>query len=94
MTALISSLMAGLKQCTGHLAQVVLPSWKGHLVQEKRFYEALKNDREMNRRKYGNHPRRKGRAKYTISPNKPKYDLDVEVRPVFIYDEIGEEVRI
>jgi len=71
-----------------------IPSGKGHLVQKKRFYEALKKDREMNRRKYGNHRRRKGRAKYTISPGKPKYDLDVEVRPVIIYDEIGEEVRI
>lgn len=71
-----------------------IPSGKGHLIQKKRFYEALKKDREMNRRKYGNHGRRKGRAKYTISPGKPKYDLDVEVRPVFIYDEIGEEVRI
>lgn len=71
-----------------------MPSGKGHLVQEKRFYEALKKDREMNRRKYGNHGRRKGRARYTISPGKPKYDLDVEVRPVFIYDEIGMEVRI
>lgn len=71
-----------------------IPSGKGHLVQKKRFYEALKKDREMNRRKYGSHGRRKGRAKYTISPCKPKYDLDVEVRPVFIYDKIGEEVRI
>lgn len=71
-----------------------IPSGKGNLVQKKRFYEALKKDREINRRKYGNHRRRKGRAKYTISPSKPKYDLDVEVRPVFIYDKIGEEVRI
>lgn len=71
-----------------------IPSGKGNLVQEKRFYEALKKDREMNRRKYGSHGRRKGRAKYTISPRKPEYDLDVEVRPVFVYDKIGEEVRI
>lgn len=71
-----------------------IPSGKGHLVQKKRFYEALKKDREMNRRKYGNYRRNKGRAKYTISPCKPKYDLDVEVRSIFIYDKIGEEVRI
>ena len=71
-----------------------IPPGKGHLVQKKHFYEALKKDREMNRRKYGNYRRNKGRAKYTISPNKPKYDLDVEVRSIFIYDEIGEEVRI
>jgi len=71
-----------------------IPSGKGHLVQKKRFYEALKQDREMNRKKYGHHRQSKGRAKYTISPGKPKYDLDVEVRSIFIYDEIGEEVRI
>ena len=71
-----------------------IPPGKGHLVQKKRFYEALKKDRAMNRRKYGNYRRSKGRAKYTISPCKPKYDLDVEVRSIFIYDNIGEEVRI
>lgn len=71
-----------------------IPSGKGHLVQKKRFYEALKKDRKMNRRKYGCFNRNKGHAKYTISPGKPRYDLDVQVRPIFIYDEIGEEVRI
>ena len=60
---------------------------KGALVQEKRFYEALKRDRIMNARKYGNNGRRKkGRAKNTISPLKPLYEMDVEVRPVAIYD--------
>ena len=61
---------------------------KGALVQEKRFYEALKRDRIMNARKYGNNGRRKkGRAKNTISPLKPLYEMDVEVRPVAIYDQ-------
>ena len=61
---------------------------KGTLVQNKRFYEALKKDRIMNARKYGNNGRRKkGRAKNTISPLKPLYDMDVEVRPVAIYDQ-------
>jgi transposase len=69
-----------------------IPPGKGHLVQKKRFYEALKKDRKMNQRKYGNYRRSKGRAKHTISPNKPKYDLDVQIRSVLIYDEIGEEV--
>ena len=72
----------------------VIPPGKGHLVQKKRFYEALKKDREMNRRKYGHHGRRKGRAKYTISPSKPNYDMDVQVRPIFVYDDIGAEVWI
>jgi len=71
-----------------------IPPGKGHLIQKKRFYEALKKDREMNRRKYGASRQKKGRARYTISPSKPKYDLDVEVRSIFIYDDIAEEVRI
>jgi transposase len=71
-----------------------IPDGKGHLVQDKRFYEALKKDREMNRRKYGPSRRHKGRAKYTISPLKPLYDLDVETRPLHIYDAMIREVRI
>jgi hypothetical protein len=63
------------------------------LVQDKRFYEALKKDREMNRRKYKSGRRIKGRAKYTISPSKPQNAMDVEVRPLFIYDQLVEEVR-
>jgi hypothetical protein len=70
-----------------------IPEGKGHLVQDKRFYEALKKDREMNRRKYKTGRRMKGRAKYTISPSKPKYEMDVQVRPLFIYDQLVEEVR-
>jgi transposase len=70
-----------------------IPEGKGHLVQDKRFYEALKEDREMNQRKYQSGGRMKGRAKYTISPSKPQYDMDVQVRPVFIYDQLVEEVR-
>ena len=70
-----------------------IPEGKGHLVQDKRFYEALKKDREMNRRKYRSGGRMKGRAKYTISPSKPQYDMDVQVRPVFIYDQLVEGVR-
>ena len=69
-----------------------IPEGKGHLVQDKRFYEALKNDREMNRRKYGQARRGKGRAKCTISPLKPLYDMEVEIRSPHIYDQvIGEE---
>jgi transposase len=70
-----------------------IPPGKGNLIQEKGFYEALKKDREMNRRKYGHGKPGKGKA-YTISPVKPEYDLDVQIRPIFIYDEIAKEVRI
>jgi transposase len=71
-----------------------IPEGKGNLVQDKRFYEALKKDREMNRRKYGRDRRTKGRAKRTISPRKPAYDMDVGARPIGEYDRIGGEVAI
>ena len=70
-----------------------IPEGKGHLVQDKRFYENLRKDREMNKRKYKNGRRIKGRARYTISPRRPLYDMDVQVRPVFIYDQFVEEAR-
>jgi transposase len=70
-----------------------IPEGKGHLVQDKRFYEALKEDREMNRRKYGRGKSGKGRARCTISPLKPLYDLDVEVRSPHVYDYLTGEVR-
>ena len=70
-----------------------IPEGKGHLVQDKRFYEALRKDQEMNKRKYKSGRRIKGRAKYTISPSKPQYDMDVQVRPLFVYDQFVEEVR-
>lgn len=61
---------------------------KGNLIQDKRFYEALRKDRKMNARKYSNKERsKKGRAKNTISPLKPLYAMDVEVRPVAFYDQ-------
>jgi len=71
-----------------------IPSGKGNLIQNKRFYEALKKDRKMNKRKYSHGRRGKGRAKHTISPLKPLYDMDVEVRSLAIYDTVGGEVRI
>jgi len=66
-----------------------IPEGKGHLVQDKRFYEALRKDRKMNKRKYNYGRRSKGRAKCTISPLKPPYDMDVEIRPTCIYDAIA-----
>jgi len=65
----------------------IIPDGKGHLVQDKRFYEALRRDKEMNVRKYHSSSRRpKGQARRTISPSKPLYEMDVEIRPVSVYD--------
>ena len=63
-----------------------IPSGRGHLVQEKRFYETLRKDLAMNARKYHHGRHVKGRAKLTISPVHPRYDMDVEIRPVSVYD--------
>jgi len=63
-----------------------IPEGRGHLVQDKRFYEALRRDKAMNARKYHQGRPSKGRAKPTISPVKPQYDMDVQIRPVSIYD--------
>ena len=71
-----------------------IPEGRGHLVQDKRFYEALKKDHEMNKRKYKSARRMKGRAKFTISPSKPLYAMDVQVRPILVYDRLVEEARI
>jgi len=64
----------------------IVPDGKGHLVQDKRFYEALRRDKEMNVRKYHCSSRPKGQARRTISPLKPLYEMDVEIRPVSVYD--------
>jgi transposase len=69
-----------------------IPLTKGNLVQDKRFYQALRNDQQMNQRKYCNGRRGKGRAKRTISPQKPLYDMDVWIRPVSDYDRYISEV--
>ena len=67
---------------------------KGHLVQDERFYADLKKDREMNRRKYHSGRRVKGRAKPTVSPGSPRYDMDVEVRPMRDYDALIPEASL
>ena len=61
------------------------PEGKGHLVQDPQFYEDLKKDREMNRRKYSHGRTGKGRAKQTISPTRVLYEMDVDVRPLETY---------
>ena len=71
-----------------------IPEGTGHLIQDRRFYEALKKDREMNKRKYGQGRRSKGRARCTTSPLKPLYDMNVGIRPSYIYDHVAGEVGI
>ena len=71
-----------------------IPAGKGNLIQKKRFYEALRKDHKMNKRKYNHSRLSKGRAKHTISPLKSLYEMDVEVRPLHIYDNVACEVRI
>ena len=71
-----------------------IPEGKGHLVQDPIFYNQLKRDRQLNQRKYGHVPQKKGRAKKTISPRRPAYDMDVAVRSIHVYDTIAGEVSI
>ncbi|MCK4499811.1 IS21 family transposase [Candidatus Babeliales bacterium] len=57
------------------------PQGKNELVQDERFYERLRRDKEQCRRKYGgNGGKRKGVAKAAYS------DVDVVVRPLSEYD--------
>ena len=70
------------------------PATKGNLVQKKRFYEALRKDMDMNRRKYHCGRKIKGRAKQTISPQAPKYDMDVEIRSILEYERFIPEMVI
>ncbi len=60
------------------------------MVQDKRFYEALSRDKEINRCKYGDGHCGKGRAKGTISPIAPTYEMEVEVRPLKVYEDAVE----
>ncbi len=71
-----------------------IPEGKGHLVQDPIFYNQLKRDRQLNQRKYGHVSQKKGRAKKTISPRRPAYDMDVAVRSIHVYDTIAGEVSI
>jgi len=54
------------------------PEGKGHLIEDKRFYEALRRDKEMNCRKYGDGRHHKGRALGTISPVDSRYEMDIK----------------
>jgi hypothetical protein len=73
-----------------HIVSYGIPEGKGHLIQDPRFYEELRKDREMNKRKYSHGRIPKGRAKHTISPSRMRYEMDVEVRPLGAYTRITE----
>jgi transposase len=84
-----------------------IPEGKGHLVQDPRFYAALKADRELQARKFarggaGTFDKRKGRAwKKTISPARPAHPIDIkpidvssiQVKPIGAMCDIGIEVE-
>ena len=73
-----------------HIVTYGIPEQKGQFLFEQRFIDALKNDREMNRIKYGRGIRsRKGRA-VTISPSIPSWAIDVETRSLSTYDLVHE----
>src|SRR5579871_5842168 len=68
-----------------------IPEGKGHLVQDKRFYQALRQDREMQDRKFARGKTHKARA-VTISPRKGVYPVEVERRDMSVYQQVGGEV--
>jgi transposase len=73
-----------------HIVTYCIPEQKGQFLFEQRFIDALRNDREMNRIKYGRGIRcRKGRA-VTISPSIPAWAIDVEIRSLNTYDLVHE----
>ena len=68
-----------------------MPEGRGHLVQDERFYAALRADRALNARKYALPPKGKGKA--TISPARGRHPVEVSRRSLAEYDQIGGEVR-
>jgi transposase len=68
-----------------------IPQGKGHLVQDERFYRELREDKEMQARKFARRGKHKARAK-TISPTKPAYPIDVQTRDIAVYQQVGGEV--
>lgn len=64
-----------------------IPGTPGNLVQDRRFYEALRRDKEMMQRKYHGGKRLKGRAKMTLSPAAAQYEMDgVAIRDIAEYE--------
>lgn len=67
------------------VVQYTVPLGSGHLVQDSRFYAALRKDRALNHRKYSHTRVSKGKAKHTISPTLGRFTESVEVRPLTAY---------
>ena len=75
------------------IAEYTAADGRGHICDPHGFYNRLRHDREMNKRKYANGKRLKGRARYTISPSVPSYAaMAVEHRRMDTYSLIGGEV--
>jgi len=67
-----------------------IPEGKGRVVQDPRFYAALRADHEMQARKYCDDRRRKGRA--TLCPSNPAFPIDVQRRSLDDYAALWGEV--
>lgn len=61
-----------------------IPDGKGHLIQDKRFYAALRKERAQRERERPRVFPKKARA--TLSPKGPPQGFEVEVRPIAHYD--------
>lgn len=61
---------------------------KGEVIAHPRFYEALRKDREQNRRKYRK-PHKKGKATIGLRSHN-NYLVDVQVRDLTVYEELLE----
>ena len=68
-----------------------MPEGKGHLIQDERFYEALRADKAMQARKFNGASKHKGRA--TLSPTTPSHPIDVQRRSLSEYNHLGGEVH-
>jgi len=77
------------------IVSYTMPDAKGQFIAKQEFIDALKNDRQMNLLKYGSSgsKRSKGKAR-TISPTKPAWAVDVEVRSLNVYDLMPEQQPI
>jgi hypothetical protein len=70
-----------------------IPEGKGHFIDDKGIYQRIRNDAELNKRKYTKYSvrRKKGRAKKTIGiRGRPVSTVIVETRPITKYSEIAE----
>jgi hypothetical protein len=73
------------------LVTYTIPDSKGNLVQDPKFYAALRKDRAMNKRKYLQFYPKRGRArKITVGLKKMIHDMDVYVRPLSEYQKVAE----